>query len=307
VAAHPPFLRYGSFGVTKVEAGREAVLVDEPVAWAWSDGAGGLVFHYHWLSGVPGIWRLPAGAHEPLEAVPEYSGVGAVVNLDGRAAVVRYDNRDEQQCEEGSIGVYDLETGQRGDLVVCPGDGDVGWFPNSHGGGLFVGVQWLGSGSCGTDSAILFWDRSGEEVDVPTNPYPFRGWGEADWIPCELDARISPDGRLLAYRFRPDSKWPCPDYDDVPYEDWLEESRKIPGEVVVLDIETGSIVYKASSEAEERLTDFDGRYLVLTTTDPRDDVLLDHDWSTVSTIVDITGASLDLHVEGQVRLIWTKV
>jgi hypothetical protein len=74
-----------------------------------------------------------------------------------------------------------------------------------------------------------------------------------------------------------------------------------------MDIETGSIVYKASSEAEERLTDFDGRYLVLTTTDPRDDVLLDHDWSTVSTIVDITGASLDLHVEGQVRLIWTKI
>jgi hypothetical protein len=304
--SHPPFLRYGSFGVIEVEAGRETVLIDGPIGAAWSDGAGGLVFLYDWLSEVPGIWRLPAGAEKPLEAIAESWG-GAVVNLDGRAAVVRYDAWEERRCESGSIGVYDLETGLREDFVICSGDGDVGWFPGTYGGGLFAGVRWDDSGSCRTISGILFWDRTGAEVDLATNPYPAAPWDVVpDWIPCELDARLSPDGRLLAYRYRPDNKWPCPEYDDVPYEAWLEESRTIPGEVVVMDIKTGTVVYRAPSEAEERLTDFDGRYLVLTTTDRRDDVPLDQlDRSAVSTIVDITGSDPDNTVEGRVRLIWT--
>lgn len=288
--------------VTVARTSRETVLVEEPVASAWSDGAGGLVF-VQWRSEVPGIWRLPAGADEPFQAAPEVLGIGAVVNLDGRAAVVRSDIWEERRCEPGSIGVYDLETGLREDFAVCSAEGDVGWFPSTYGGGLFAGVRWEALGSCGTDSGILFWDRSGAPADVATNPYPVsfdEGPGISGWIPCELDARLSPDGRLLAYRFRPDNKWPCPEYDDVPYEVWLEESRKILGEVVVLDIETGSVVYQAPSEAEERLTDFDGRYLVLTTVDSRDDLL-----HPVSTIVDATGTNPDLTVEGRVRLIWT--
>ena len=62
----PPFFRYGSFGAIEVASGGERVLVAEPVASVWSDGAGGLVFSYHWLSEVPGIWRLPSGASEPV-------------------------------------------------------------------------------------------------------------------------------------------------------------------------------------------------------------------------------------------------
>jgi hypothetical protein len=226
-----------------------------------------------------------------------------VVNLDGRAAVVRYDDWEERRCESDSIGIYDLATGMREDFVVCSGEGDVGWFPTTYGDGLFAGVRWDASGTCGTDSGILFWDGSGAPVDVATNPYPVRvneGPGMSTFIPCELDARLSPDGRLLAYRFRPDNKWPCPEYDDVPYEVWLEESRTIPGEVVVIDIETGSVIYQAPSEAEERLTDFDGRYLVLTITDSSADVSL-----AVSKIVDSTGTNPDLTVDGRVRLIWT--
>jgi hypothetical protein len=295
--------------VTKVEGGLETRLVDDPVATLWSDGAGGLLFTYRWDSDVEEPWTIrqfPAGASAPIVAVRDYQGAFSVVNFDGRTAVVRYDSED--RCEDGSIGVYDLETGSRGDFVVCSGDGDVGWFPSTYGGGLFVGVRWDDLGSCRTISGILFWDRSGTDIEVATNPYPLHGWDESavDWIPSEIDARISPDGRLLAYRFRPDNKWPCPEFDDVPYEDWLEESRKIPGVVVVLDIETGTEIFRTESEAEERLTDFDGQFLVLTTAERRWDEPRDELRSVEeSTIVDITGISPDHVVAGRVRLIWT--
>lgn len=305
----PPFFRYGSFGAIEVASGGERVLVAEPVDSVWSDGAGGLVFSYHWLSEVPGIWRVPAGTSEPVAAVPDYQGAHAVVALDDRAAVVRYDDYENRRCESGSIGIYDLETGQLNEgFLVCSGDGDVGWFPSTHGGGLFAGVRWDDLGSCGTDSGILFWDRSGAPADVAINPYPMHGWEDAipEWIPCELDVRLSPDGHLLAYRFRPDNKWPCPEYDDVAYEDWLEGSHNIQGEVVVLDLGTGAEVFRANSPAEERLADFDGWFLVLTTADRRDDVPLDQrDWSYESRIVDITAANPDHSVDGRVRLIWT--
>ena len=305
----PPFFRYGSFGVIKTEDGTETLIVDEPVASVWSDGVGGLVFSYHWLAEVPALWRLMPGMRDPSAVTPESVWGGTVVNLDGRAAIVRSDAWEDRLCESGSIGVYDLETGQRNDFVQCAGEGDVGWFPTTYGGGLFSGVRQDAVGSCGTDSGILFWDQSGADVRVATNPYPMHSpWGDAtpEWIPCELDARLSADGRLLAYRFRPDNKWPCPEYDDVPYEDWLEGSRNIRGEVVVLDLGTGAEVFRADSPAEERLADFDGRFLVLTTADRRDDVPLNQrDWSYESRIVDVTAANPDHNVDGRVRLVWT--
>jgi hypothetical protein len=314
----PPFFRYGVFGVAKVEGGQETVLLKAPVRWAWSDGSGGLVFRYDWFFDDAlsrELYHLPSGASEPV--VYPLDGYGySVINLDGRAAVLGITDVGDLYAGYGcphSIVVHDLETGVREDFAACAGEGDYGQSPNSYGGGLYVGVGWADSSSCRTISGISFWDDSGSEVDVAVNPYPqLLGWEvhdpAIDWIPCEIDARLSPDGRLLAYRFRPDNKWPCPEYDDILYEDWLEESRKIPGEVVVLNIETGSVVYKASSEAEERLADFDGRYLVLTTTDRRWDVPIEErDPVAVSTIVDVTGTNPDHTVDGQVRLIWTKV
>jgi hypothetical protein len=302
----PPFFRYGAFGVVRVEAGRETRLLDEPVGGVSSDGAGGLVFWYDWFSDAElprEMFRLPSGASEPV-VYP--AGGSKVINLDGRAAVMRFDDA-EDWCPH-PIRVYDLETGDPEDFVVCAGDGDYGLFPSSSGGGLFVGVDHFDSGSCRTNICITFWDSSGGEIDIPANPYPCPAvWHEfPDWTPCELGALVSPDGRLLAYRFRPDNKWPCPEYDDVLYEDWLKESRKIPGEVVVLDIETGSVVYRAVSEAEERLTGFDGRFIVLTATDRRWDVPIDErDREATSTLIDITGNSPDHTVDGRVHLIWT--
>jgi hypothetical protein len=302
----PPFFRYGSFGAIEVTSGGEIQLVDEPVTSVWSDGAGGLLFSYHWLSEVPGIWRLPSGASEPV--VYPAGGSGGFINLDGRLAVMRFDDA-EDWCPH-PIRVHDLETGDPEDFVVCAGDGDYGLFPSSYGGGLFVGVDHFDSGSCRTNICVTLWDSSGGEIDIPANPYPCPAvWDEfPDWTPCELGAHVSPDGRLLAYRFRPDNKWPCPEYDDVPYEDWLEGSRNIQGEVVVLDLGTGAEVFRADSPAEERLADFDGRFLVLTTADRPDDVPLvwhQHDWSHESRIVDITAANPDHSVDGRVRLIWT--
>ena len=182
--------------------------------------------------------------------------------------------------------------------------------PTSYGGGLFIGVDQFDSGSCRTNICITFWDSSGGEIDIPANPYPCPAVRHEfpNWTPCELGAHVSPDGRLLAYRFRPDNKWPCPEYDDVPYEDWLEGSRNTQGEVVVLDLGTGAEVFRADSPAEERLADFDGRFLVLTTADRLDDVPLvwyQPDWPHESRIVDITAANPDHSVDGRVRLIWT--
>ena len=171
---------------------------------------------------------------------------------------------------------------------------------------LFAGVRWDGLGSCLTASGIMFWDRSGTVADALTNPFPLHDWDTEvpTWIPCELDAHLSPDGRLLAYRYRPDNKWPCPEYDDVPYEEWLEESRTIPGLVVVLDMGTGAEVFRTRSEAEERLTDFDGRFIALTTADRRWDVPMEQlETVGTSTIVDITGRSQDHIVDGRVRFI----
>ncbi len=292
----------------EVEGGRETVLVDKPVASAWSDGAGGLLFSYHWLSEVSGIWRVPTGAGEPIVPVPSYQGGYSVIALDSCAAVVRFDDFEDRRCEEGSIGVYDPETGAHEGFAVCFREGDTGWFPGTYGGGLFAGVRWADLGSCGTDSGILFWDRSGAEIDVVANPYPLHDWDAvADWIPCELDARLSgADGRLLAYRFGPDNKWPRPEYDDVPYEAWLDKSRRISAVVVVLDLGTGAQIFRADSEAEERLADFDGRLLVLNTADRRDDVPLGQlRRVVVRTIVDITGESPEHIVDGLARLTWT--
>lgn len=306
----PPFFRYGYHGVTRVEGERETVLVDVPVVTAWSDGVGGLLFTYHWDSGVDrplAIRHLAADATEPEVVAPDDQGAYSVINFDGRTAVVRYDDHADRRCEEGSLGVYDLDTGARESFADCSFHEDATGFPGSYGGGLFVGVRRDYLGSCWTDSGILFWNRSGAEVDVAANPFPFDGWEApvADWIPCELGARLSPDGRLLAYRFRPDNKWPCPEYDDVPDEDWFEQSRSIPGVVVVLNLETGAKVFRSESAAEERLADFDGRFLVLTTVDQRHVPLDQLQRVEASVIVDITGNTPDHTVDGRVRLIWT--
>jgi len=292
----PAFLRFGSFGVIEVDDGRETALVNEPVIDAFSDGGSGALFSYERRSG---IWHVTPGS-EPVGIVPGYDGGYAVVDLDGRPAIVRLDTWEDRRCEEGSFGAYDLRTGTRTDFVVCAPEGDVGWFPRSYGGGRFVGVRWDAVGSCQTGIGIQFWDRRGGEVDVPANPYPFRGWDDPlrDWVPCELEAYLSPDGRLLAYRYRPDNKWPCPEYGEVPYQEWFETSRKIPGEVVVLDLDTGSELFRATVPAAERLIDFDGRFLVWSTSNVVDPS------SPTSRIADVLGEIPDQAIEGRVRLLW---
>ena len=69
-------------------------------------------------------------------AIPGYLGTYSVVELDGRPAVVRYDDYENRRCEAGSIGAYDLETvALYEEFVVSSGEGDAGWFPTSYGGG----------------------------------------------------------------------------------------------------------------------------------------------------------------------------
>jgi hypothetical protein len=71
-----------------------------------------------------------------------------------------------------------------------------------------------------------------------------------------------------------------------------------------MDVETGAEIFRVQSEAEERLADFDGRFIVLTNGDRRWDVPLDQlAHVQVGTIIDVTGSNPDHIVDGRVRLV----
>lgn len=81
----------------------------------------------------------------------------------------------------------------------------------------------------------------------------------ASCAPCELDAYLSPDGTLLAYRIRPDAFW----NQEGSGIEWRETTGLIPGEVVVIGLATGSVLFRTDVAAQDRLGDFDGRFLVI--------------------------------------------
>lgn len=108
------------------------------------------------------------------------------------------------ECADYEVGaiLHDLDSGEERMLTCRLPMEDGSLFPESQGGGWFVGALSVSSGASGTSVRLVFWDQSGAELVVQTNPFP------ESCAPCNIGALISPDGTRLAYYYRPDAKWP---------------------------------------------------------------------------------------------------
>ena len=170
---------------------------------------------------------------------------------------------------------------------------DAGYEIRSVGGGRFVGAPYSLCGGTGTSSSLRFWDLGGEPVEMPANPFP----PTRSCAPCELDALISPDGELLAYRHRPDAfHHESPFYTGPPcgggaeqVDAWWEGSKGINAEIAVIDLASGDLRWWTEVPAAAFLSDFDGRFVVVAE-------------DGVSVIHDISGRVPPLEVIGGVCL-----
>ncbi|MDJ0663739.1 MAG: hypothetical protein QNJ75_04210 [Acidimicrobiia bacterium] len=263
-SATPSYLVYGWEGVTRVHDSGSEQLVAEPVRWAAEDGAGGIVFES--VAEQPGRAWLPAGAGRPTE-IPN----GFFFLLDGRptAMMSRYFD-DMTRCDNQGfmeeLSIRDLTTGAER-FFMCREFSSDGWREvTSFGGGLFSSLarwQLLGSGS----GDLRFYDLEGQEVPVEHDPF-------AELCgPCRVDARLSPDGALLAYSLWPTALVGYPEPSDGDYSqthrEWYEEQQHIPTQVVVMDMATGVEIFRTNVVADAALTGFDGRIATVTTTTGR--------------------------------------
>lgn len=263
------FLLYGDEGLYRVEPGASARLVSGPVGWAADDFEGGVLFK---VAEEPELFWLRPGESEPVELRRDsgYWNPTFTAQLE-RRTVLFFDDfpgvpDPAGRCPDGrALGGYDLSSGEEEPFVCFPME-DAGFDIRSFGAGLFVGSPYSQYDSWAFWSTIQFWDTSGGPVEVAANPYPSTRSCE----PCELAALISSDGRLLAYRFRPDALHP--DSPSLPadfYADslgpnrWWEESRQIPATVAVVDLTSGEELWRTEIDADVELGDFDGRYVVL--------------------------------------------
>ncbi len=161
--------------------------------------------------------------------------------------------------------VVDLLTGEE-QFFGCFGGEDGGVSVTSGGGELLVGTSWLAVGASGTDRKIHLYDTTGREIVHPANPVA------ESCAPCELEAHLSVDGSLLAYRLRPDAKWSLEledlqRIDQLTHEEWWNTTKHIPSHIGVVDLERGEEVFSIAAPAGERLVDFDGRRLVIESCD----------------------------------------
>jgi hypothetical protein len=294
--AVPSWFRIGDDGLWLVADGSESLLVPEPVSWAAADYLGGVVFRYGWQVDRPGVYRLLAGSSDP-ELVSSYAALPT--RFDGRASLVTFVEVLDQLDAEGiveRVEVIDLLSGERVPVTGSFGYAgqDRGGVPSSAGGRLLAGIEWIASGSCGTDTAVVLWSiDEGGAIDSPYNPFPDMCNVENDILTCEpagLGARLSPDGSLLAVLHAPVAKWPCPDLDDIGDEEWMATVAGTPVALSVIDLGTGADVWSGSTPFPATLADFDGRYLVL------------HGSNPISVIVDTVGDHEPIDVDGWIVL-----
>ncbi len=270
IASEPPsYLTYGWDGVTRVVGGVATRLTIEPVAWAIEDGAGGIVFRS--VTEEPGWVWLPVGADRPvrIDVGRGEVWVDLVGLVEGRPSIVvaRSSDFGTVWCDPpefvvDEIIIRDLQTGQER-FVVCLYQGpDSSEGISSYGGGILtveLEISLIGH----TSGPLQFVDLSGEGVAVEHNPF------SESCAPCELDAKLSPDGSLLAYAYWPTSSIigeepPDGDYTRV-LDEWWEASKHIPTELVVVDLETGEERWRSEAPAQTWLDGFDGRYVTVGT------------------------------------------
>ena len=254
------YLRFGADGLVRVAGDSEQLLLDRPIGWATSDGAGGVLFTELDPDRFGPTWWLPRDGSDPV-SVSEWSDPLIAARLDGQPAAVG--SLPTEECEGVDAEVHmvarTLTTGEATTLQCGVAGQDAGRGPDSFGGGLYVGVAWDAVHPDGYSTAIrlVFRNAAGEVIDHPANPYA------EDCHPCHLTAALSPDGTRLAVIYRPDAAPFRPD----EYADWAAETVSIDAELEVFDLGTGEEVFTRRLPAHSGppfwSSWFDGRYVVL--------------------------------------------
>lgn len=248
------YLRYGADGLVRVTGDTEEALVDGPVGFATSDGAGG-VLYTEWNPELhPRTWWLARDAAEAVVVSDRYPDISA--RLDGRS--VRVDSFGVEGCDDDDVPMvaHDLVSGADTTLQCGVEGPDDGWGPDSFGGGMYVGDHWsavIDQGAMMSSVDLVFRDERGEVFDHPANPY------DTDCHPCELTPTLSPDGTRLAVIYRPDAM-------QFRNENWRTETTAVPAELQIFDLTDGEIVFRTElpAGAQPRYGSwFDGRYVVL--------------------------------------------
>lgn len=253
------WLRYGADGLYLASLGGDQLLVDRPIGWATSDGAGGVLFT-EWKPGHFGpTWWLAGGVSQPV-IVSEWDDPVMAARVDGRPAAAGSLQAIEGCSSDGGVHLAAriLTTGDLVPVQCLVGGQDAGSEPDSFGGGLYIGVEWNAVHSSGRSTALrlVFRNDDGEVVELPTNPYP------GDCSPCELTAALSPDGARLAVIHRPDAQPFRPD----EYDAWLATTSTIMAELRVVDLATGETLFTRELTAgalPQWGSWFDGRYVAI--------------------------------------------
>jgi hypothetical protein len=299
----PSYYRYGDDGLYRVAEGTETQLVAAPVTWAIDDLMGGVVFRH------PGevssdVWWLPAGATEP-ELVP-VTGVWDAALVDGRPMLlVTIEDPQWQYCpNEEFMGppvmLHDLETRDQ-TFLFCHGySPDGGLHSTSLGDDTIASVVRVEVGGRSTDWRILFRDLSGQEVMVDTNPIA----GPCE--PCSLTTEMSDDGSLLAYTLWPTAFWDVPVLEigyEAAWAEWKAIAETVPTEAAVVDLASGGELWRTTLDPGVGLADFDGRYLVISSSGFTEPWHGPTDFGpTASVIYDTRGIREPIEVDGDVAL-----
>ena len=249
------YYQFGADGLVRFIDGQAERLVATPVAYATSDGVGGVLYS-DWSPTELGTRWLPADTDESRFVWDGYRAIPAL--LDGRSVIVASFATDECFSDVPNMVARDLETGADTTLQCGTGGPDDGWGPNSYGGGLYVGDAWsavIDQGAMLSSIGLVFRDERGAIIEHPANPY------SDDCHPCELTAALSPDGERLAVIYRPDAL-------QFRNENWGAETVDVPAELQVFDLRTGDLVFQhqLSAGAQPRFDWtpwFDGRFVAL--------------------------------------------
>ena len=256
--ALPSYFRFGPDGLHAGQPdGTERLLVGEPVRWAASDRLGGVIFEYSSDARKTGTYRVTAGSTEPE---PLSGNRGFTGLVDGRPVYAWLVwGRSQDAAQAVALHGVDLATAEEWEISGSFGSMGEDWIaaPDSLASDLAVGISSGTVGTCSSTEAIHFWSIGlGDPIVHDHNPQP------ESCDPCELSARLSPDGDLLAWWKVPTAHWPGPDCDFIERVDFWESVADVPASVSVVDLSDGTVLWSTEVGNQDRLVDFDGRWLV---------------------------------------------
>lgn len=252
----PDYYRYGEDGLFRVVSGVATGLATARVVWVADDLDGGALFRYHRQPEDDTTYRV--GADDSIRALsgpvdtPRF-----VAPIDGQPTYAEFVTTPDGDKRVDLL----LWNASSGSTTLLPNIGwiDDGWsYPTSYGEGWFVGVDGEAIGCGGSDGRFTFWDRSGRRMQHPHNPAPEPSG------PRELSIAVSPNGRYIASTIRNDApsdidgRLKCGERDK-----WWADTQRILGELTVTDLSTGHVTFRMTTLPQTRISDFDGRYVVV--------------------------------------------